>query len=167
MRKHGEKTLPTISVLLCDIRSAHNAGAIMRTAETLGISEIIFGGYTPGPEDRFRRPCQEFIKASLGAEKSISWRWCENYVKELDLLKKKGAYLVAVEQSPHAVDYKKIKLSTRPTVIILGNEVTGLSYKVLEKVDVVAEIPMRGRKESLNVSVAAGIVLYRFFDLPS
>ena len=79
-------------------------------------------------------------------------------------MKKTGSYLIAVEQTQDAVDYKKMKLPDKPTVIIMGNEVEGISSKVLRLVDTIVEIPMRGKKESLNVSVAAGIVLYRWFD---
>lgn len=164
MGKHDEEKNKDITVLLCDIRSAQNAGAIMRTAEAVGASEIVFGGYTPGPEDRFGRARKEFTKASLGAEHSLRWRFVKDYRKEIVVLKKNGAHIVAIEQSPRAVDYKTMTFPNCPVVIVLGNEVSGLPKKIISLADAIAEIPMKGRKESLNVSVAAGIVLYRFFD---
>jgi len=136
----------------------------MRTADAIGIHEVVFGGYTPGPEDRFGRARRAFIKASLGAENNVSWRHTKDCATALKTLQKIGAYLVAVEQSARAVDYKEIKLPKRHIVIILGNEVAGLPKHVLKLADAVAQIPMQGKKESLNVSVAAGIVLYRWFD---
>src|SRR3989344_2169119 len=106
MKNAGEKKTLRITVLLCDIRSAQNAGAIMRTAEAVGAGEIVFGGYTPGPEDRFGRVRKEFAKASLGAEHFLHWRCVGDFQKEIISLKKSGAYVVAVEQSSRSVDYK-------------------------------------------------------------
>lgn len=136
----------------------------MRTADAIGASEIIFGGYTPGPVDRFGRVRKDFAKSSLGSEKSLAWKFAPDSFKELNLLKKKGVFLVAVEQSKKSVDYKDIKLPKGRVAVILGNEVDGLPKKILSLADVVAEIPMCGKKESLNVSVASGVVLYRLFD---
>ena len=94
----------------------------------------------------------------------MPWRHVEDCEKEIKALKKAGAYIIAVEQGNNSVDYKKIILPTSPVVVVFGNEVSGLSRKILALADVIAEIPMRGEKESLNVSVSAGIVLYRLFD---
>ena len=164
MQRHSESKKHNVSLMLCNIRSAQNAGAIMRTADAVGVSEVILGGYTPGPLDRFGRERKEFTKASLGAEKNVSWRSIPNCRQELVLLKKSGSHILALEQSKDSVDYKKVVVPRKPTVAVLGNEVTGLRPQLLSLADVVAEIPMRGAKESLNVSVAAGIVLYRWFD---
>lgn len=164
MNPAGEKTNPTLIVVLCDIRSAQNAGAILRTADAIGVSEVIFGGYTPGPFDRFGRERKEFTKASLGSQKSVFCRQVEDYIKELKSLKKKGAYIVALEQGVRAQDYKKVSFPAGRKVVLLGNEVDGLPKKALAIANTVAEIPMRGKKESLNVSVAAGIALFRWFD---
>jgi tRNA G18 (ribose-2'-O)-methylase SpoU len=165
MHVRGTHSLPAaITVFLLDVRSAHNAGAITRTAEAVGVSEIIFGGYTPGPVDRFGREHKAFTKASLGAQRYLSYRSVENCVAELLLLKQRGAFLLAVEQSPHALNYKHARLPTGTIVVVLGNEVTGLPDTILSLADLVVELPMQGRKESLNVSVAAGIILYHFFS---
>ena len=151
-------------IFLCDVRSAQNAGAIMRTADAVGVSEVIFGGYTPGPLDRFGRERKEFTKASLGAEHTIAWKQEKNCAVALKRLKKEGVYIIAVEQSKKSVDYKKIAPPRGHVAVVFGNEVSGLPRNILSLADVVAEIPMRGKKESLNVSVSAGIVLFRWFD---
>lgn len=163
-RKHTSTPKPDLTVFLYNVRSAHNAGAIARTAEAAGAHTLVLGGYTPGPEDRFGRPRKEFKKASLGAEECLRISHTPQPLSALAKLKKSAAFLVAVEQSPRSIDYKKVALSKKPVVVIFGNEVDGLPKPILHIVDVVAEIPMRGRKESLNVSVAAGIVLFRLFD---
>lgn len=154
-----------VTLLLLNIRSVHNAGAIMRTADAIGASEVVFAGFTPTPVDRFGRLRAAFTKASLGAEKNIPWRHVDDAGMELAIQKNMRAYIVAVEQSVAAVDYKKVKLSSQPIVIVFGNEVEGIPGEICSIADIVAEIPMRGKKESLNVSVSAGIVLYRWFDV--
>jgi len=136
----------------------------MRTADGIGASTVIFGGYTPSPIDRFGRPRQDFIKQSLGSEKSIVWESAPQALIRLRALKKLGYRLIAVEQARGAVDYKKVKVSKDKTVFILGNEPKGLPASVISLADSIIEVPMYGEKESLNVSVAAGIVLYRLFD---
>ncbi len=156
-------------LLLDNIRSVHNVGSIFRTAETLGISKIYCVGTTPTPLDRFNNKRPDFAKVSLGAEDSVVWEYVEvgDELSLLKKLKKTGAKIVALEQSTGSMDYKQISLSSsskNKVVIILGNEVEGVSKPILELVDVIAEIPMRGEKESLNVSVSAGIFLYRLLD---
>lgn len=136
----------------------------MRTADAVGIPEVILGGHTPAPLDRFGREQKQFTKASLGAEKTVAWRCVTDCEAELKTLKKSGAHVVAVEQGSGSVDYKKVRLPAVSAIIVFGNEVSGLPQSVIALADVVAEIPMRGEKESLNVSVSAGIVLYRWFD---
>ncbi len=152
-----------IFIILHNIRSVHNVGAIFRTAEAAGVSKIFLTGYTPAPIDRFGRWRKDIAKSALGAEKMLLWESRQNTASLLKNLKKEKFKIIAVEQSPKSVDYKKIRIKNK-TAIIFGNEVTGLSPAVLRKCDVVAEIPMKGRKESLNVSVAAGIFLFRALD---
>ena len=149
-------------LILHDIRSVQNVGAIFRTADAVGVSKIYVTGYTPSPMDRFDRPRKDFIKASLGAEKSVAWESAE-VVSLLESFQREGVEIVAVEQSAGSIDYKTF-IPDFPTAIILGNEVGGLPEEILKKADTVVEIPMHGEKESLNVSVAAGIILYRVLD---
>ena len=153
-----------VIIFLYNIRSVHNAGAIMRTADAIGASQIIFGGYTPAPVDRFGRTRKDFTKASLGAEYSVLWKIVPDPDQELKNLQEAGCRIIAVEQAKHSVDYKNIEIQHPKTVVVFGNEPEGLPPSVLKLADIVAEIPMHGKKESLNVSVAAGIILYRWFD---
>jgi tRNA G18 (ribose-2'-O)-methylase SpoU len=151
-------------VILHDIRSNANVGSIFRTADTAGVSKIYLTGYTPAPLDRFGRPVKEIAKIALGAEKNIPWVKVKNVSKAIDDLRKEKFKIIAVEQAGNSVDYKKINKSGR-MAFIFGNEVKGLSPKVISLADVVAEIPMLGKKESLNVSVSAGIALFRILNI--
>ena len=148
-----------IHILLHDIRSTHNVGAIFRTADAIGASKIYLSGYTPAPIDRFGRARTDISKASLGAEKTVAWESVEDVQKFLKDMKHGGFHICAVEQSKNSIDYKKIPKKEK-ILIIMGNEVGGVEEEVLKICDTIAEIPMLGEKESLNVSVAAGIVLY-------
>ena len=152
------------SILLDNIRSVHNVGSIFRTAETIGIDKIYCCGTTPTPVDRFGRNREDFAKVALGAENVISWSYepsSESFLKSLK--KNKKLIIISLEQDEESVDYKKIKINS-DCLIILGNEVEGVSKKLLKLSDIIAEIPMLGKKESLNVSVAAGVSLFRIFD---
>ena len=151
-------------LILHDIRSAHNVGAIFRTADAAGIEKIYLTGITPAPLDRFGKPRKDVAKAALGAEKTITWESRKTIAPVFAELKKQGFEIAAIEQSQTAIDYKKYKPSTN-VAFVLGNEVTGITAAVLKKCDVILEIPMRGKKESLNVSVTAGIALFRVLNI--
>jgi len=157
------KTTIDYRLMLDNVRSVHNVGSIFRTAETLGISKIYCLGMTPTPVDRFGNRRKDFAKVSLGAEDSVAWEHVENTSALIKKLKREGFQVIALEQSPDSIDYKQVMPSSR-ALIILGNEVDGVSKLLLKNADVIAEIPMRGKKESLNVSVSAGIFLYRLLD---
>ncbi len=147
-------------VILHNVRSSQNVGAIFRTADAAGVLRIYLTGYTPAPVDRFGRQNKELIKASLGAERSVPWEQKKDIVELITELKKENVRIVAVEQSPTSVPYMELKW-VGETACIFGNEVSGLPEDVITISDVVVEIPMRGKKESLNVSVAAGIILFK------
>jgi len=150
-------------LILHNIRSVYNVGAIFRTADAIGIARIYLTGYTPSPLDRFGRPRNDFAKAALGAEKTIAWESQKIPVSLIKKLKKEGFLIVGVEQDRQAIDYKKFKVPKK-TAVLLGNEVKGVSPALRKNCDCLIEIPMKGKKESLNVSVAAGVVLYQLFD---
>lgn len=152
-----------VRLLLDGIRSVHNVGSIFRTAETVGVRKIYCAGTTPTPVDRFKRKRPDFAKVALGAEVMIEWEHIDEPMSVASSLKKEGFQVVALEQAEGSVDYKSITTSDR-CLIILGAEVDGVSKDLLRLADVIAEIPMRGQKESLNVSVSAGIFLFRLFD---
>jgi tRNA G18 (ribose-2'-O)-methylase SpoU len=155
--------MKNICILLHNIRSVYNVGAIFRTADALGVSKIYLSGYTPTPLDRFGIMRKDFAKSALGAEKTMSWEYSKSPLKVINKLKDEKFKVIAVEQDKKSVDYKKAKIGSK-NLIILGNEVSGVSKNLLLLSDVIVEIPMRGKKESLNVSVSAGIVLFRLFD---
>ncbi len=147
------------AVLLHNIRSAHNVGSIFRTADGAGITEIILSGYTPTPVDRFQRPQKDIAKTALGAERSIPWVDVKTPLSTIRRKKKEGMQVVGVEQDARSVDYRTLRTDA-PLLFIFGNEVRGLSKSLRDVCDTLVEIPMHGKKESLNVSVAAGIVLF-------
>jgi tRNA G18 (ribose-2'-O)-methylase SpoU len=151
-------------LILHNIRSAQNVGALFRTADAAGISAVYLSGITALPIDRFGREDSAVTKASLGAEKSLHWEYHESVLELVQQLKSEGVMVVAIEQAPKAADYKTVEV-TLPVAFILGNEVDGIESEVLALADVVAEIPMKGEKESLNVSVAGGIALFRMLGV--
>lgn len=159
---HGTNGVEKI-LILDNIRSVINVGAIFRTADAIGIDKIYLLGYTPAPFDRFGRKRTDFQKAALGAENTVNW---ESVADSLDLIKKirsDGYQIISLEQSENAIDYKKIN-TTKKTAVIVGNETEGVSDQIIKLSDIIAEIPMLGQKESLNVSVSTGIFLFRIFD---
>lgn len=167
-----------VYLLLHNIRSLHNVGSIFRTADGMGVKKIYLTGYTPSPYDFFGPPAgglrKNFQKTALGAEKYVEWERAKNIHALLKKLKKEKIFVTALEQSKQSIllnsslSNRIAKLlgnrrQSRPKLgiaLILGNEVRGLPKSVLRISDAVFEIPMRGKKESLNVSVAAGIALY-------
>jgi 23S rRNA (guanosine2251-2'-O)-methyltransferase len=157
--------MPEIIVIAHNIRSTHNVGAIFRTAEGFGISKIILSGYTPYPLTKpdSRLPhialklTQQISKTALGAETLVPFEYIEQ--PALDDLKNKGYTLVALEQAPRSVEMSHYHPSKK-VALLLGEEVEGIPDDLLAMCDDVIEIPMVGKKESFNVSVATGIALY-------
>jgi tRNA G18 (ribose-2'-O)-methylase SpoU len=153
-----------IYIILHNIRSAQNVGSIFRTADACGVSKIFLGGYSPLPIDRFGRERKDISKSSLGAEKTVAWEKYEDAGELIEKLKKEGVEIVSVEQDKKSVDYKNFK-PIKNTAFVFGNEVGGVEKELLEISDKIIEIPMLGEKESLNVSVSAGIVLFRVLNI--
>lgn len=146
-------------VILHNIRSAHNVGSIFRTADGAGVAKVFLTGYTPTPLDRFGRVVAEISKTSLGAAETMAWEHCADIYVLMARLRNSDVDIVAVEQTPDAIAYTSRHFDT-DTAFIFGNEVDGVPFEVCEAADSVVHIPMHGRKESLNVSVAAGIILF-------
>ncbi len=151
--------IPQIHLLLHNIRSTHNVGAILRTADAVGVKKVYFSGYTPAPIDRFGRQRKDIAKASLGAETSVEWESIKDPIDLIKKLKKQKFTILSLEQDERSISYKEAKLKNN-TLLIVGNEVGGVDKDILDLSDEIIEIPMLGKKESLNVSVATGIVLY-------
>lgn len=149
-------------VIIDNVRSAHNVGSIFRTCDGAGVKLIILVGYTPSPVDRFGREQPEIKKTSLGASTIVPFETKENgpdIAAKVQELKREGFTIVAVEQVPTAVSLYDFSVPEK-VVYIVGNEITGVSKELLGVSDVVVEIPMLGRKESLNVGVTTGIILF-------
>lgn len=152
-------------VIAHNIRSTHNIGSIFRTCEGFGVSKIIISGYSPYPKiaNDNRLPhiadklTDQIRKTALGAEAMVSFEYKQ--IPDFDALKSEGFRIVGLEQSKRSIllkDYKKHK----KIALVLGEEVNGIPQDLLEQCDDIVEIPMHGKKESFNVSVAAGIALY-------
>ena len=141
-------------IILPNIRSGHNVGAIFRTADGAGIDKLYLTGYTPCP------PHVQIDKVSLGAEKWMPWEYRKQTGRLLKELKEMGYNIVALEQtktSQNIFDWEP----KFPIALVLGNEKTGVPKSLLKYCDESVEIPMRGKKNSLNVSVATGVAMYR------
>lgn len=138
---------------------------MFRTADAAGITHMYLSGYTSLPIDRFGRKRSDMNKIALGAEDSVSW---EQIKSVEDFLKNKGehTYIVAIEQDENSVSYNSVQIprETEEVIIMMGEEVNGIEPQFLKHVDEIAEIPMRGKKESLNVSVAFGIAAYSLIN---
>ncbi|MDD3498115.1 MAG: TrmH family RNA methyltransferase [Candidatus Moranbacteria bacterium] len=150
-------------LILHRIRSAYNVGSIFRTADGAGIDKIFVTGFTQAPsEKRFELQSKAermLSKTALQADKYMPWERNKNISKVLEKLKKEGFQIVALEQNYKSVSYKRFKPRDK-IALILGNEPRGIDKKILKKCDKIIEIPMRGRKNSLNVAVAAGVAAY-------
>ena len=152
-----EGKVPSLSVLVEDVRSLWNVGSIFRTADGAGFEKIYLSGITGTP------PRKEVEKVSLGAENTVSWEYEINPLKVINQLKENSVSVVGMEVSENSVllvEALKNKKLTKPLCIVLGNEVSGLSPQVLSSCSVVCHLPMHGMKESLNVAVAFGIAAY-------
>ncbi len=158
-----ENSNKEVVVVLDNVRSVHNVGAIFRTSDALGVNKIFLCGITPTPIDRFGRERNDLHKAALGAEKSVSWEYYSSSLLCVEQLKQEGYTVVCVEQAKNSIDYKTV-IPKNKTCFVFGNEVEGVSKDVLEIADQVAEIEMMGEKESLNVSVTFGIMMFRMLD---
>lgn len=157
--------MPEIIVVAHNIRSTHNVGAIFRTAEGLGVKKIILSGYTPYPqaENDTRLPhiaeklSSQIHKTALGAEALVPFEY--QLEPDISTLISEGYRIVALEQAPNSTPLTAYKPPEK-LVLILGEEVHGIPVTLLERCQDIVEIPMKGTKESFNVSVAAGIALY-------
>lgn len=147
--------------VLHNIRSAYNVGSIFRTADAVGCTKLYLCGVTPCPLDKFGRVNEKIHKVALGAEKSVAWEYRTSTVRVINVLKKQGFFIYALEKHADSLRYDKVSTQKGAKIaLIAGNEIQGLSTVILKKADIIAEIPMRGSKESLNVSVAFGIAAF-------
>ena len=152
-------------IILHNIRSLYNVGSIFRTADAVGVEKIYLCGITPKPVDEFGKPRQQLTKVSLGAEKYVEWEYCKSTARLIDKLKKEKYKIFAVEQSKKSTPYNTTACgSGRKIVLVLGNEIKGLPQSILSRAERILEIPMKGRKESLNVAVAFGVIAFHLIN---
>lgn len=153
-------------VVLDNLRSVYNVGSIFRTANAVGIEKIYLCGTTPTPLDKNGDRRKDFAKVALGAEDTVLWEYTENTFACVDKLKQENYFIVALEQDEKSVDYKKVNVGDKEKVaFVVGAEVVGIAKDVLAQSDSVAEIPMLGTKESLNVTIAFGVAVYRILGV--
>ena len=144
-----------IVVVLDNIRSMHNVGSVFRTSDAFLIEAICICGYTAQP------PHRDINKTALGATETVNWIYYENTVSAIHDLKKNNYSIYAVEQTEGSISLEQFQSTEKPIAIVFGNEVEGVSNDALALVDGCIEIPQLGMKHSLNISVAAGIVLWK------
>ena len=143
-------------VVMDNIRSMHNVGSVFRTADAFLINGICLCGFTPQP------PHRDIHKTALGATDSVDWMYYEDTVEAVKDLKTRGYKVLAIEQTEGSILLNKYEHSKTPTAFVFGNEVDGVSDDFIKVCDGVIEIPQWGMKHSLNISVAAAVVLWEF-----
>ncbi len=147
-----------VVVVLDNIRSLNNVGSVFRTADAFAVEEVVLCGITATP------PSKEIHKTALGAENTVRWSYHADILQAVDLLRSDGYTIVAVEQVEGAAVLGRFTPApARKYALILGNEVSGVSQQAVDASDMAVEIPQAGTKHSLNISVAAGVVLWDFF----
>ena len=146
-----------LTVVLDDVRSMHNVGSVLRTADAFRVEEVVLCGITGCP------PHPEIHKTALGAEDSVSWRHCASALEAVKELKAQGVTVLSVEQAEGSTLLPTFQaVRGRRYAVVLGNEVKGVHQEVIDQSDACLEIPQLGTKHSMNVSVTAGIVIYHF-----
>lgn len=156
-----------IVLIIHNVRSAHNVGSLLRTAEGLGVKEVIISGYSPYPaaESDKRLPhiaaktSRAISKTSLGAENTINWHHTDDLITSVSELHGDGFLIAALEQTGRSIELNGFE-SPQKIALMVGNEISGIDDLALRLADTHLEIPMLGRKESFNVSVAGAMALY-------
>ena len=148
-----------LTVVLDDVRSMHNVGSVLRTADAFRVEEVVLCGITGTP------PHPEIHKTALGAEDSVSWRHCGSALQAVEELKARGTIVLSVEQAEGSTMLPSFQAERgKHYAIVMGNEVKGVHQEVIDASDGCLEIPQLGTKHSMNVSVTAGIVIYKFAE---
>lgn len=153
---HEAEKMPLI-VVMDDVRSMYNVGSVLRTADAFRLEAVYMCGITGTP------PHSEIHKTALGAEDSVSWRYFATALEAVEQLKGRGVTVLSIEQAEGSTMLPQFKARHGQTyAIVMGNEVKGVHQEVIDASDGCLEIPQRGTKHSMNVSVTAGIVIYKF-----
>ena len=149
--------LPLI-VVLDDVRSMHNIGSVFRTCDAFRVESLYLCGICQTPSST------EIHKTALGAEDSVAWKYFNTALEAVDELKKQGYHVLSVEQVEHSTKLQNFTPEAKKYAVILGNEVKGVHQEVVDASDGCLEIPQLGTKHSMNVSVTAGIIIYKFAE---
>lgn len=154
--EYREKEKLPIALMVDNVRSLHNIGAMFRTADAFLVKEIVLAGISGVP------PHPEISKTALGAEEMVEWRHVEDAIGEAKQMKLKGWKICVLEQVHGSIPLPEFKrMPDEKCLLVVGNEVSGVSQEIVDMADYVLEIPQYGTKHSLNVSVSAGIALYQ------
>jgi 23S rRNA (guanosine2251-2'-O)-methyltransferase len=165
---HKVKKLP-VYVVLNSIRSNYNVGSIFRTSDGAMIEELYLCGYTPYPPvPALKSGKKEILKTALGSTESVKWEYAKDPKEVILKLKKEGIKICALELTDKSVPYYSVKKEDFPLCVLVGNEITGVSQELIDLCDFSIEIPQYGIKQSLNVAVAYGVMIFelrKVFDL--
>ncbi len=147
-----------VVAVLDNVRSAQNVGAFFRTADAFAVDKILLCGITATP------PSKEIHKSALGAELTVKWQQYQNTQDAVNELKDNNYTIIAVEQIENSTKLNSLVVNKNEKyALVFGNEVDGVAQEIVDIADVALEIPQSGTKHSLNVSVAAGVVLWEFY----
>ncbi|MDD2916234.1 MAG: TrmH family RNA methyltransferase [Candidatus Gracilibacteria bacterium] len=144
-------------LMLDNIRSVLNVGALFRTCDGAGFEKIILTGFTPTP------PRKEISKTAIGAENFVAWEYFKDPIFCLKNLQSLGYKIFVLEQTPKSIDFHRMSEWRHENIcLVLGNEIGGVQREIIDIADYCVEIPMLGQKQSLNVATAGGICMYQF-----
>lgn len=156
---HKAEKLPLI-VVLDNVRSMHNVGSVFRTCDAFRVESVYLCGISCTP------PANEIHKTALGAEESMDWKYFKTTMEAVEVLRKNNYYVLSVEQVEHSTKLQTfMPQKGMKYAVVLGNEVKGVHQEVVDASDGCLEIPQLGTKHSMNVSVTAGIIIYKFAEI--
>lgn len=159
VRQYKERGKLPVAVLLDNVRSMYNVGAIFRTADAFLVEELILAGISGIP------PHPEITKTALGAEESVEWRHVDDSCAEAERMRNEGWRICVLEQTHNSISLRDFDVKDgERCLLVVGNEVDGVDQRIVDIADVVLEIPQHGVKHSLNVSVSAGIALWQMVN---
>ena len=148
-----------VIVLLDDVRSLNNIGSIFRTCDAMGVKKMYLCGITGQP------PHREIRKTAIGASKSVDWEYEKNASEILIKYRELGYEIIAVEQTSNSISLENYQVKKKHTLLVFGNEINGVSQKLIDLCDLSLEIPQWGTKHSINISVSVGVVLWNLKKL--
>jgi tRNA G18 (ribose-2'-O)-methylase SpoU len=159
MEEVSTKSRSPIYALVDNVRSLYNVGSIFRSSDGIMIQKLFLTGFTPHP------PRKEIEKTALGATKTVPWEYYKDPLEAIEILRREKIKICVLELTTSSAPYYNLTPDQFPLCLIVGNEITGVTDSLIREADLAVEIPMYGYKQSLNVAVAYGIVLYDFLRI--